>query len=177
MRIPVRPHSTATLKRKLTRAKLRILEIAAWLAESAGLGALAAALRAVLLEELLTLSAEVRANLCLQALNLYRFGKQPTRRTIPRSFGPDVRFRRKRAGIFRRATHATFKRSGLAARDPEKLIAALQAAIAAAPRLIADLLARLNRGFKGQQPTLGRPIAVPLIARPAPSPAFAADTS
>jgi hypothetical protein len=36
---------------------------------------------------------------------------------------------------------------------------------------------RLNRGFKGQQPTLGRPPAQKLPAQAAPRAGFAADTS
>lgn len=177
MRIPVRPHSTSTLKRKLARAKLRVLEIAALMAQALGLGVLAAMLEALIVAQLRMLSLEVRANICLQALNQYRIGKRPAPRTIPRALSPGMRYRRKRAGVFRSVTHATFKGLGLASRNPEKLITAINTAIARAPRLVAHLLRRLNHGFKGQQPTLGRPPAQKLPAQPAPRAGFAADTS
>jgi hypothetical protein len=177
VRIYARPFSTPILKRKLARVKLRVLEIGALLAELAGLAATAAMLRALLVDELRALAAHVRANIVLQALNRCRIGARPRRAHEPHPFAPTLRYGRRRASAYRCVAHAAFKHSNLASRDPEKLMAAITAAIDGAPRLIEALLRRWRRGFKPLHPTLAYPTAQALPASPAPRAVVAADTS
>jgi hypothetical protein len=176
MHIAAIRHSDSQIARALSRVKVAALEWAAILSMAVGLGAAAAAFKAMAAAELRFAARHTRALLLLAALKQVRPPRSRACTCAGAPAGAIVR-RQPRGSVLRLFTRAAFARSGLSARDPAKLAAAIAAVIAQRARYVARLVKRIARGLALFRLVTAHPPAIVLHSAAPPAPVCAADTS